>query len=39
NEGIFDGTIEVRVHDRSVVAAIMDELKNISGIQEVSQIM
>ena len=39
DEGIFDGTIEVRVHHRSVVAAIMDELKNISGIQEVLQIM
>ena len=39
DEGIFDGTIEVRVHHRSVVAAIMDELKKISGIQEVLQIM
>ena len=39
NEGIFDGTIEVRVHDRTVVADIMNELKKISGIQEVQQIM
>ena len=39
DEGIFDGTIEVRVHHRSVVAAIMGELKKISGIQEVLQIM
>ena len=39
DQGIFDGTIEVRVHDRAVVAAITEELKKISGIQEVSQIM
>ena len=39
DEGIFDGTIEVRVHNRTVVAAIMNELKKISGIQEVQQIM
>ena len=39
DQDIFDGTIEVRVHDRAVVAAIMEELKKISGILEVSQIM
>ncbi len=38
-EGIFDGTIELRVHDRSVVAHVMEHLKTIRGIQEVSQIM
>ena len=39
NEGIFDGTIEVRVHDRSVVAHVMEQLKTIHGIQEVQQII
>ena len=38
-EGIFDGTIELRVHDRSVVAHVMEHLKTIRGIQEGSQIM
>ena len=38
-EGVFDGTIELRVHDRDDVRAIMDELKKIDGLQDVSQIM
>jgi GTP pyrophosphokinase len=38
-EGVFDGSIELRVHDRDDVRAIIDELKKIEGIQEVTQIM
>ena len=38
-EGIFDGTIEIRVHDRSEVSVIMDELKKIEDLKEVLQIL
>ena len=38
NEGIFDGQIEIRVHDRSEVKVIMDELRKIEDIKEVLQI-
>ena len=38
NEGIFDGSIELRVHDRSDVKLIMDRLKKVDGIQEVMRI-
>ena len=38
-EGVFDGSIELRVHDRDDVKVIMDELKKIEGIQEITQIM
>ena len=38
DEGIFDGTIELRVHDRSDVKLIMDRLKKVDGIQEVMRI-
>ncbi|MBE6259434.1 MAG: bifunctional (p)ppGpp synthetase/guanosine-3',5'-bis(diphosphate) 3'-pyrophosphohydrolase [Prevotella sp.] len=38
-DGVFDGSIELRVHDRSDVKVIMDELKKIEGIQEITQIM
>ena len=34
DEGIFDGSIELRVHDRSDVKLIMDRLKKVDGIQE-----
>ena len=34
DEGIFDGSIELRVHDRSNVKLIMDRLKKVDGIQE-----
>ena len=37
-EGIFDGSIELRVHDRSDVKLIMDRLKKVDGIQEVMRI-
>ncbi len=39
NEGIFEGQIEIRVHDRSEVKVIMDELKKIEDIKEVLQIL
>ena len=39
DDGVFDGSIELRVHDREDVKAIIDELKKIEGIQEVTQIM
>ena len=35
NENIFDGEINLRVHDRDDVQNIMDELKAIRGIQEI----
>ena len=38
DDGIFDGTFELRVHDRSDVKVIIDGLKTIEGIQEVAQI-
>ena len=37
-EGIFDGSIELRVHDRSDVKPIMDRIKKVDGIQEVMRI-
>ena len=39
NEGIFDGQIEIRVHDRSEVKVIMDELRKVEDIKEVLQIL
>ena len=39
NEGIFDGQIEIRVHDRNEVKTIMGELRNIEDIKEVLQIL
>ena len=38
-EGVFDGTIELRVHDRDDVRNIIGQLKKIADIQDVSQIM
>ena len=38
-EGVFDGTIELRVHDREDVKAIIDQLKTIDGLQDVTQII
>jgi GTP pyrophosphokinase len=38
-DGVFDGSIELRVHDRDDVRAIIDELKKVEGIQDVQQIM
>jgi GTP pyrophosphokinase len=39
DQGIFDGTIELHVHDRDEVKIIGDNLKTIDGLQEVQQIM
>ena len=38
-EGVFDGDIEIRVHDREDVKTIIDQLKKIDGLQEATQIM
>ena len=39
NEGIFEGKIDVRVHNRNEVGTIITQLKGIDGVQEVTQIM
>ena len=39
NEGIFEGKIDVRVHNRNEVETIITQLKGIDGLQEVTQIM
>jgi GTP pyrophosphokinase len=38
-EGVFDGTVELRVHDRDDVRNIINQLKKIADIQDVTQIM
>ena len=38
DNGIFDGTIALSVHDREDVTLIMDSLKGIEGIEEIKQI-
>ena len=38
-EGLFDGSIELRVHDREDVKSIMSHLKGVPGLKEISQIM
>jgi len=38
-QGVFDGTIELRVHDRDDVRVIIAELKKIEGLQDVTQII
>ena len=38
-DGIFDGTIDLRVHDRDDVKSIMDNLKQVNDLKEISQIM
>lgn len=39
DNGIFDGTIELRVHDRDEVKVIMDSLKSVNDLQEIQQII
>lgn len=39
NQGIFGGTIEIRVHDRDEVKVIMARLKKIPDLKEVQQII
>lgn len=38
-EGLFDGSIELRVHDREDAKIIMDKLRKIEDVKDVSQIM
>ena len=38
-EGVFDGTVELRVHDREDVGNIINQLKKITDIQDVTQII
>ena len=38
DNGIFDGTIELRIHDREEVKTIMNQLRNIDDLQEPSSI-
>ena len=39
DEGIYDGKIEIRIHDRSEVQEIVNALKKIDDLKEVKQIM
>jgi (p)ppGpp synthetase, RelA/SpoT family len=38
-DGVFNGSIELRVHDREDVKDIINQLKTVEGLQEVTQIM
>ena len=38
DDGIFDCSIELKVHDRNDVQVIIDSLKKISGLEEIRQI-
>ena len=38
-EGIFDGSLELKIHDRNDVKNIIDKLKKINGLQEIKQIV
>ena len=39
DNGIFDGTIELRIHDRDEVKTIMDQLRKIEDLQDVQRIL
>ncbi len=39
DNGIFDGTIEIKIHDREDVRTIMSALMEIDGVQDVQRIM
>ena len=39
DNGIFDGTIEMQVHDRKDVEMIVESMKNIKGVQEVQSVL
>ena len=39
DDGIFEGSIELRVHDRDDVRSIIDSLKSVDDLKEISQIM
>ena len=38
-DGMFDGTLELRVHDREDVRLITENLKNVEDLKEISEIM
>ena len=38
-DGIFDGSIDLRVHDREDVKVIIDNLKRVPDLKEISEIM
>ncbi|MBR1415731.1 MAG: bifunctional (p)ppGpp synthetase/guanosine-3',5'-bis(diphosphate) 3'-pyrophosphohydrolase [Prevotella sp.] len=38
-DGIFEGSIDLRVHDREDVKSIMDSLREVDNLKEISQIM
>ena len=38
-EGIFDGTLELRVHDRQNLKEVMEHLKQVEDLKEISEIM
>ena len=38
-DGVFDGTLELRVHDREDVHKVMESLKQITDLKEISEIM
>ena len=38
-DGIFDGSIELKVHDREDVKKIINNLKHIADLKEISEIM
>ena len=38
-EGVFDGTLELRVHDREDVQDIIENLRKINDLQDISQIL
>ena len=38
-DGIFDGSIELRVHDREDVKSIVSNLKSVADLKEISEIL
>lgn len=39
DEGIFEGSLDLRIHDREDVNTIIDKLKKINGLQEIKHIV
>ncbi|MGP1493532.1 MAG: ACT domain-containing protein, partial [Prevotella fusca] len=39
DNGIFEGTIEMQVHDRKEVRFIVESMKNIKDMQEVQEVL
>lgn len=39
DEGIFEGSLDLRIHDREDVKTIIDKLKKINGLQEIKHIV